>query len=54
MVRQSILKLPEAQTYIQLFEADLSQYVPIALDAAVWVRTQTLLDTYAVSASLTS
>ena len=52
MVRQRILTLAEAQTYITSFEVDWFQYILVPLDNAAFNRTQTLLDTYAVSDSL--
>lgn len=52
MVRQRILSVPQAKTYIGLFDADLPQYVLLALDDAVFARTQTLLDAYAVNEGL--
>ena len=52
LVRQRLLSLADAQTVLLAFESDLAQYISVAADEAVFVRAQTLLDTWSVSEGL--
>jgi predicted nucleic acid-binding protein len=52
LVRQRLLPLASAQSYILAFESDLAQYSIVPAEEAVFLKAQVLLETYAASDGL--